>query len=283
MRVCALIICAGCNIAFGLDQTHAVDAYDRMTDSDHDGIGNARDNCPDVANVDQMDRDRDGLGDACDGCDACLPCEMGPNHDEDGDKIADGCDPCPQVMASSGNADGDTLDDACDPGPPTHITFFDGFASIDDRWKELGPRWAAEDDRAHPAPQIPSVFPYQLQWAAPNLVGTSWYFEVGIEKPTVFSSRIGIATPARNCELLLNMPPPGSESFALSMGGTNMSWNESLPAKIALRMRIINQTTRCELVGTDRYVEEFVVTVPSEVRLTTQNQAFQFRYAAAAN
>ncbi len=37
-------------------------------DIDGDGILNASDNCPTVANADQTDTDADGLGDACDAC-----------------------------------------------------------------------------------------------------------------------------------------------------------------------------------------------------------------------
>ena len=39
-------------------------------DTDQDGIPDALDNCPDVANADQLDTDGDGVGNACD---ACLP------------------------------------------------------------------------------------------------------------------------------------------------------------------------------------------------------------------
>ncbi|HEX3609304.1 MAG TPA: thrombospondin type 3 repeat-containing protein [Solirubrobacterales bacterium] len=37
-------------------------------DTDHDGIADASDNCPTVANPDQADADADGIGDACDFC-----------------------------------------------------------------------------------------------------------------------------------------------------------------------------------------------------------------------
>ena len=37
----------------------------KITDTDHDGIEDARDNCPTVPNADQRDSNRDGVGDAC--------------------------------------------------------------------------------------------------------------------------------------------------------------------------------------------------------------------------
>ncbi|MCB0616247.1 MAG: T9SS type A sorting domain-containing protein, partial [Phaeodactylibacter sp.] len=37
-----------------------------LTDTDGDGVPDVDDNCPDVANEDQLDTDDDGLGDACD-------------------------------------------------------------------------------------------------------------------------------------------------------------------------------------------------------------------------
>ena len=42
------------------------DAGPGMIDEDNDGIRDAVDNCPDLANADQMDRDSDTQGDACD-------------------------------------------------------------------------------------------------------------------------------------------------------------------------------------------------------------------------
>lgn len=61
-------------------------------DHDHDGILDAVDNCPNVANASQVDEDGDALGDACD---PCPP--FRDNEDTDGDGVGDACDPNPTV------------------------------------------------------------------------------------------------------------------------------------------------------------------------------------------
>ena len=82
--------------------------FGSFDDSDNDSIGNAVDNCPSVANADQVDSDNDGVGDAC----------MNTVTDADGDGIADATDNCPSnPNAAQTDSDGDTLGDACDNCP----------------------------------------------------------------------------------------------------------------------------------------------------------------------
>lgn len=92
------------------------------TDTDGDGVIDANDNCPAIANADQRDHDGDGKGDVCDLC---------PH-------LADATDP---------DGDGDGVGDACDPRPATagdarvlFEGFYDGtgFAS----WTTNGGTWA---------------------------------------------------------------------------------------------------------------------------------------------
>lgn len=71
-------------------------------DSDGDGVPDAEDNCPDVANTGQEDLDEDGEGDACD-------------DDRDGDGVADEDDNCVDVAnADQVDTDDDGEGDACD-------------------------------------------------------------------------------------------------------------------------------------------------------------------------
>jgi hypothetical protein len=71
-------------------------------DIDSDGVPNTIDNCPEVANSDQLDTDNDGDGDACD-------------DDDDNDGVLDGADNCPIVAnPDQANSDDDGDGDACD-------------------------------------------------------------------------------------------------------------------------------------------------------------------------
>lgn len=93
--------CAGFNDSVDADGDHLADGCD--PDSDNDGVLNAGDNCPLIANADQTDTNSDGTGDAC-------------VNDADGDGVLNAADNCPLATnAGQENVDGDGVGDACDP------------------------------------------------------------------------------------------------------------------------------------------------------------------------
>ena len=77
---------------------------DACDDSDNDGVFDATDNCRTVANPDQANWNRDGEGDACD--------------DSDTDGVVDATDNCRTMSnARQTDADEDGVGDACDNCP----------------------------------------------------------------------------------------------------------------------------------------------------------------------
>lgn len=67
-------------------------------DRDGDGIADAADLCPDIADPMQRDHDGDLRGDACDRC----PHLAGPTDpDRDGDGVGDACDPDPDMSGDA--------------------------------------------------------------------------------------------------------------------------------------------------------------------------------------
>jgi hypothetical protein len=79
---------------------------------DGDGIPDATDNCPGVANAEQTNSDTDGLGDACDNCATVSNADQ---SDADADGLGDVCDNCAAVAnAGQTDTDADGIGDPCD-------------------------------------------------------------------------------------------------------------------------------------------------------------------------
>ena len=81
-------------------------------DSDSDGVSDPSDNCPLIANADQLDTDVDGIGDVCD----AFPND--PDNDIDGDGVSGEIDNCPTISNPNQlDSDNDGLGNECDPNP----------------------------------------------------------------------------------------------------------------------------------------------------------------------
>jgi len=90
-------------------------------DSDHDGIPDAADDCPNVPDQGQADANQDGIGDACEDAAPSAPPgaatadARGGAQDRDRDGIQDQADDCPDVPDhGQADLDGDGVGDACD-------------------------------------------------------------------------------------------------------------------------------------------------------------------------
>lgn len=88
----ALLSLGACNQVFDIGETDVAE----QSDTDSDGLIDLEDNCPSVANDDQLDFDTDGVGDVCDNCP--LYANTGQENVGEGtgrDEIGDDCDPNP--------------------------------------------------------------------------------------------------------------------------------------------------------------------------------------------
>ncbi len=100
-KTMSVVVATGADVKLNVALTK-----DPNADFDGDKIVDGKDNCPEVANVDQLDTDGDGHGDLCDG-------------DDDGDGIADEDDNCPMIAnADQADTDRDGVGDACSATGP---------------------------------------------------------------------------------------------------------------------------------------------------------------------
>jgi len=95
-------------------------------DTDKDGIPDSKDNCPSIANQDQLDTDKDGVGNFCDNCPSLLNQDQKDSdkdgigdvcdsEDTDKDGIIDEKDNCPKTYnPDQKDSDKDGIGDVCD-------------------------------------------------------------------------------------------------------------------------------------------------------------------------
>lgn len=203
---------SGCVQVLGLDEPKTAPSVE---DRDEDGVTDSRDNCPDVANADQLDGDGDRRGDACDQCptkrnkgdrdqdgldDACDSCLLGPEVDDDGDGIMDACDLCPATaIVVQRDEDGDLVGDQCD-APFDQLdngsirVLFDPLTSIDPSWSGGG-AWTALADHAGITPAGAMA---ELSHA---LGGGPESASVQIEVPDSAMVVVSLEEPEQACEL----------------------------------------------------------------------------------
>ncbi len=87
------------------------------TDTDHDGRIDLNDNCPSTFNPAQIDTDSDGTGDACDSGEGEGGGGDGDDGDTDGDGVLDNSDNCPGVAnANQADTNSDGVGNACEVG-----------------------------------------------------------------------------------------------------------------------------------------------------------------------
>jgi len=167
-------------------------------DSDHDGVPDDVDNCPDVANPDQANEDGDRFGDACD---PCPPVANDTPSDPDGDGVADSCDPNPMT-------------------PGDKIEVFEGFHHGLPPWART-PNWVVVGDAVR-ATAAANTSEYLIPPVAnPNHVTVSASFVVESEVANTNSHDVDVGVPndvgtdsSVSCELF---QPAGASGRDISL------------------------------------------------------------------
>jgi hypothetical protein len=210
-------------------------------DRDHDGVPDALDNCPDLANPDQGDEDNDLVGDAC--------------------------DPCPAVgHEMAADPDGDGLTDTCDPHPTMqdHLLLFEGFHhGVPADWTITNGTVATSGDSIVITPNPSMRVILSVPYAATTAITVSAGVSPVTLPPVTTTMAGGIVTATDDkdvlaCELAQTL---GSQKLLAedTNGGTSASkpWSFQVDVPYTLTMTWdLATTTACEVstVGTSTAV-----------------------------
>ena len=192
---------AGINFPLGV----AVDFAAGGADDDGDGVPDATDNCPALANTDQANADGDGSGNLCD-------------EDDDNDSVLDGADNCPTAAnQDQGNSDGDGQGDACDldddgDGVPDGADNCPALANSDQRDDDLdglGRACDPSDVGTAPPPMRIGGASTSNSSFAPGSASTPLRGRAAAKRGTVFSFRLDNAGTVR---IAIQRAAPGRRS-----------------------------------------------------------------------
>jgi hypothetical protein len=180
-------------------------------DVDGDGVPNASDNCPAIANPTQAN--------------------------EDGDPLGDVCDPCPPY-ADNTDTDGDGVGDLCDPNPGAagdQLVLFEGFSDgIPASWVNMG-GWTASNGNAQIVSSDGAIAYLGPPLPAATARGTATAAVVADQLFGTAGKAFGIANPAESatgaaglvCELLNGGGPSsgiGDLAMAAPVATMPLTW-----------------------------------------------------------
>ncbi|WBX77004.1 choice-of-anchor B family protein [Tenacibaculum ovolyticum] len=182
-------------------------------DRDDDKIANTTDNCPDIANEDQLDTDNDGIGNACD-------------DDDDNDGIKDIDDNCPLIANPDQlDTDNDGKGDVCDSAEADNDS--DGIANTVDNCPDFAnpdQKDSDNDGKGDVCDDTPT----------------------GNKVPCV-SGKAGIY-PCNNYDLLLHIP---LSTFGATEGNDSWGWTDVTTNKEYAIMGVENGTVFIDISDTN--------------------------------
>ncbi len=187
-------------------------------DTDGDGVRDATDNCPGVANANQANEDGDALGDVCD---PCPPSD--DNTDTDGDGVGDVCDPNPTVT-------GDKL------------VLFDGFkGSLTPTWTTTGVATTMAGDASLLADDTVSTI---ISVPSPSAAHVELRTSLVIDAITATGQNLG------SINVIDRMQPNTDKSVACQLSGLVNGTQEELRIFDANAALIINNAPHAFANGT---------------------------------